>query len=178
MDNLVIENEKLIYYILRQYKLNEEDYYDLGMIGLVKASKSYTESKGKFSTYACECIKHEILKDIQLQKCKKRTATVVSLDDLINGTEDLLLIESIPADINIEEEIIKKEKIKRINQALLNLSPIEQKIIKENYGINTRKKSVRELTEKLNMSTEEINLIKRNAMKKMRKELRIWKIKY
>ncbi len=176
-EKLILENEGLIYYILNQYKLNKEEYYDLGMIGLVKASKTYTEEKGKFSTYACECIKHEVLKDLQSKRCQKRTGMVVSLDEEIIGT-DIPLLESIPAGIDIEADMIRNEKIKRIQEAIRKLTAEEQYIIKASYGIDGVKKSVRILTEELNMTTNEVNAIKRRATRRLRGELRVWKARY
>lgn len=70
-ERLIIENEALVYHVLKQMHLYSqlEDYYDVGMIGLCKAAKTFDNSKGsKFSTYACICIRNTILMDIRDQK--------------------------------------------------------------------------------------------------------------
>ena len=67
-NDLFIKYEKIIYYVLRKLNLyNERDtYYDIGLIGLVKAGNTYDSSKGfEFSTYAYSVIRSEILSYIR-----------------------------------------------------------------------------------------------------------------
>lgn len=174
MEDLILENEGLIYHILNQYKLNDDEYYDLGMIGLVKASKTYTEGKGKFSTYACECIKHEVLKDIQAKRCKKRTGIVVSLDEMLQDPE-IPLIDTIPADIDIEAEIINKDNLEAMLEAITKLAPKDEKIIRTLYGIRTTQKEPNELAKELNVTVKAIYYKRKSIIAKLRKEIGVWK---
>ena len=66
-NKLVLDNEKLVYLVIKDLKLwnSIEDYYDVGMIGLVKASNTWNINREtKFSTYAYNVIKNEILQEI------------------------------------------------------------------------------------------------------------------
>ena len=58
---LVEENHNLIYGFLNQYKLDDEDFYDLASIGLCKAAMKYdVDKKKKFSTLAYTCMNNEV----------------------------------------------------------------------------------------------------------------------
>ena len=61
-----------------------DDYYQTGMLGLMRAIESYDESKGVFSTYACICIKNSILTEYRtrftsFKEESKLIITVVSM---------------------------------------------------------------------------------------------------
>ena len=62
MDN-VLEYEKLIYKMISKYKnFDQEDLYQVGSIGIIKAYKKYREdSNAKFSTYAYKYVLGEII---------------------------------------------------------------------------------------------------------------------
>jgi RNA polymerase sporulation-specific sigma factor len=70
MDNLgdvIIENEGLIYKIIDKYRnyFELEDLYQVGVIGLIKASKTYNREYGtKFTSYAYPFILGEVIKYI------------------------------------------------------------------------------------------------------------------
>ena len=48
-NKLILENINLVYHILKKMGLYDklDEYYDIGIIGLVKASKKYDKSKVK-----------------------------------------------------------------------------------------------------------------------------------
>lgn len=57
------ENQKLVYFVIkRSYPtyIYNEDLHQIGRLGLWKACLSYSEDKGKFSTYGARLIKNEI----------------------------------------------------------------------------------------------------------------------
>ena len=63
-EKLILDNINLIYMVLKRYNLYNQldEYYDIGMIGLVKGANSFSEDKGyKVSTYLTSCITYEIL---------------------------------------------------------------------------------------------------------------------
>ena len=79
IDNLIIENQKLIYIAIKKlncvYK-NEDEFqafYDAGMDGLIKGAKTYDEPKGKPSTWLMPCIMNEIKHYFTISNAKKRT---------------------------------------------------------------------------------------------------------
>ena len=53
-EKLILDNINLIYMVLKKYNLYNQldEYYDIGMIGLVKGANTYSGDKGyKTSTY-------------------------------------------------------------------------------------------------------------------------------
>lgn len=180
-EKLVTDNINLIYFILKKmhlYKLTEE-YYDIGMIGLVKAAKKFDSSKGfTFNTYACRCIKIEILKFIREEKATKRKANhnTIPLSKIIYSTgerdAEITLEDKIPSNINIEEEIIKKEQLKELYRALTKLNKKELGIITYSYGLcGVNSLTQNELSEKYNVSQAQISRIIKKSINKLKKLL-------
>lgn len=78
-----------------------DDLYQTGVIGLIHAAASYEESKGKFSTYACTCIKNQILleyraklKDKEIlnfyfMQCEEDLELNIVEQDTVNKFEDI-----------------------------------------------------------------------------------------
>jgi RNA polymerase sigma-B factor len=63
LEEIIIENNDLVYYWARKFsKYNEplEDLVQVGYLGLIKAIQNYNSKKGKFSTNASFCIYGEI----------------------------------------------------------------------------------------------------------------------
>lgn len=72
-DRTIRENERLIYYIIRN-KLNrndlvyDEDIVQCGRIGIYKAWKSYDHTKAKWSTYMTTCVTNEIFMEFRRRR--------------------------------------------------------------------------------------------------------------
>lgn len=67
LGDIIIENEALIYKIINKYRnyFELEDLYQVGIIGLIRASKSYNSEYGtKFTSYAYPFILGEVIKYI------------------------------------------------------------------------------------------------------------------
>ena len=83
-NQLAEENLGLIYAVINKKfnfeNVTEEDkknYFEEGMIGLAIAINNYdTSVDSKFSSYAFTCIKNEICKYIDKQKCYKRKTEI------------------------------------------------------------------------------------------------------
>lgn len=61
-----LKNQELIHYTIHKYCTNQKNYddlYQVGAIELLRAIDNYDESKGKFSTYAINCIKHRVISE-------------------------------------------------------------------------------------------------------------------
>ena len=58
--SLVVDNHNLIYEFAKKKHLLIEEYYDILAIGLCKASQSYDNTKGEFSTIAFRCMDAEV----------------------------------------------------------------------------------------------------------------------
>lgn len=72
-EKLYLENELLVFHVLKSRfpdKLFDEDYQQVGRIGLWKACSSYNADISKFSTYACKCIHNEIVMEFRKNSTK------------------------------------------------------------------------------------------------------------
>lgn len=114
-DDLVTDNIKLVYFMfnkLRQTKAviyYREDLVSEGMLGLVKAAKSFDYEKGiKFATYATLCINNQML--MFLRKVNKFIYRELSLDEPVTkdseGNElclsDILPAKQVPQETAVE----------------------------------------------------------------------------
>ena len=71
---------KLVYHIVNRYYptyIHDEDIIQTGMLGLCKAAETWSEEKSEFSTWACKCIRNEILNEFRR---RKKHQGILSLD--------------------------------------------------------------------------------------------------
>ena len=139
-EKLVKHNMRLVAHIAQKYKMgNEQDeLIAVGSIGLLKAIKTYSESKGSsFSTYATRCIENEILMMI---RANKKYAQQVYLDDTImtdKDGNDVSLIDVLP-DLSetIEDKVHRQIAFDKVVQIIESkLSEREKRVIYMRYGI-------------------------------------------
>lgn len=80
VETLVKNNIGLVIYRSRKFRFNSlsdsEDFIQAGLIGLLKAARSYNPNLSAFSTYAGRCIDIEILQEIR--KNKERASSLQS----------------------------------------------------------------------------------------------------
>lgn len=110
----VEKNLKLAYHIVNTYFpafRGDEDIYQVAVIGLIKAARSYKSTEGKFSTWAGVCIQNEI--KMELRKRKKfysevsvETALAEDADGHQMTIEQLLIQEAYVDDRILADEII------------------------------------------------------------------------
>lgn len=89
----VLENEGLVYSIINKYHgyYDKDDLYQVGIIGLIDASKKFDSSMGvKFSTYAYKYILGEVTKYMRENVGLRVSREVLKLKQSINNTRDLL----------------------------------------------------------------------------------------
>lgn len=139
MDDLVIENKGLIYFVLNKMGLTYhlEEYYDIGEIGLIRASKTFDETKGnKFSGYASICIQYEISKYLSYKqrKCRKSGDNLISLDEVQD--DNYPLYETIDSGINLEEDILMQEKINLLNTIIEILEHKDRYMLKHYFELD------------------------------------------
>ena len=160
-EKLVLDNQRLITYTLSLLHIpyNEDDF-SVGQIGLVRASKTYDKSKGKFSTYAIQCIKTAIFNDR-----RKKQINTVSLETQI--CEDITLGDVIADNYIFEEKVILKEYVSSIMKIL---TPTERKYITNYFGLNgNRPCTFKEIAKKYNVSYQAVQSMTTRALQKMRK---------
>ena len=175
-EDLVIKNLNLIYKVLKDLKMLylQEEYFDIGVIGLVKAAKGYDDSKDiTFSTYAYTVIRNEILYNLKKTTSNKRKANynTISLNQVLasDGEKDFTLEDVIPSDTDIEEELIKKEELEQLYAALFKLNDKEFKVITYLYGLlGTTELTQKEIAKRFNISQTSIARYKNRAIHRLR----------
>lgn len=147
----VLDNEKLIYFVINRYfknvvkfdtKNTEEDYFQVGMIGLVKADKKYNSSAGKFSTFACSCIYNEICSFIKKEQRSNKEFTNCNISSNKLYYNDKLFEEFCS---NILSCLNNKER-KYIEQIIHGFS---KKEALEQLNITNKKEFIKKIKDKL-----------------------------
>lgn len=176
---LIKHNIKLVLYeVTNKFQFVEYDKKDLvsiGIIGLINAIMTFDTSKNlKFSTYAAKCIDNKILDFLKKIKKDNRCVSLYStVKTNLEKKEELQLINTIPSNIDIQEENINRE-IKEIVLELLDEVPEKNKeIIKMYFGFyNNQKYTQKEIAKKLNVSRQNISLIITKFLKQTRERLK------
>lgn len=178
-EQLIMDNHNLVYHILQKMNLYNQldEYYDIAVIGLIKAAKNYDETKQiNFSTFAGKCIRNEILLYLRQQQSNRLKANynTISLEKTVfeeNGNK-ILLIDKIPGNVNIEQELINNEKIIHLYKAISNLSDSERFIIEHSYGLNNKKiLRQKQLAEIIGQSQANVSRIIKKIFKKIKQEM-------
>jgi RNA polymerase sporulation-specific sigma factor len=163
------DNINLIYFVLKQLNIYNrngiDEYFDVGMLGLVKGLKTYTESKGAISTYLVNCIKNEISTEMRNQKAVKRNNGVKPISINTPTTDNLTIEDTIKSDFDMLEYEIKNERIKELGVAITTLKPVEKHVIIDIYFNN---KTQLEIAKELGFRQSYVSRIKTRAIKKLR----------
>lgn len=160
-DEIVVENLNLVYFIMKNLNLDfDEDVFQVGSLGLVKAARTYNDKKGiKFSTYASTCIRNEIL----MYKRKKYINTFsINEEKVFDNGSKVSYLDSIPSNIDVEKEVIFKIDIENF------LSNLDEK---EKFLLATfiMKCSQDEIAERLNISQSYVSRLRNRVLKKYKK---------
>lgn len=160
-DELIVQNINLVNYTIKKLRFSSiyDDCYEIGLIALINASKTYDENKGiKFNTYAVNCIKNEILKYIRLERCEKRKANYdkVSLDEPIYTDQvgnNITLFDVLSNGEDLEEKILKQEQINLLKTIIEILDPQDKFMIEHYFELWGNKKMTQvEIAKKLGLN--------------------------
>lgn len=166
-EKLVLDNINLIYAVLKKLKVYHkcDEYFDVGMIGLVKGARSFNKELGfSPSTYLYRCIYHEVI-----QEFRKKELPTVSLSIEVNEKNTL---EDIISDKNSTEDdyFLHVDNI-IIEEAINDLSEHEKIVIESTYGFSEKMLTQNELSRLLGVSQPHVSRIKAAALKKLKKKL-------
>jgi RNA polymerase sporulation-specific sigma factor len=124
LNNDVVKSyKKLIYSIIKEYcnEYNKEDLYQAGLLGLIKASKTYDKEKSnaKFSSFAYKSILGEVLKYLREDRNIRISRDIISDYKKIYKTKEYIY-QTYGKNISNKElsKIINIDE-KRINEVLL-----------------------------------------------------------
>lgn len=132
LNELIIQNELLIYSIINRYKdyFDIEDLYQTAVIGLINAYKNYKDDKQtKFSSYAYFYMKGEVKKYIRESNILKISKELIKLNTSIVKAKEVLYqrLNREPTDFELslfleidEQEIINAELATSLIESLDN----------------------------------------------------------
>lgn len=175
-NELIEHNLRLVIYIAKKFDssgLDMDDLISVGTIGLIKAVKSFDDSKKiKLATYASRCIENEIL--MQLRKTV-RTRGELSLDEPLNVDWEgnvLLLSDVLGTDSDtVGKDLENNEEKNVLLQCFENLSPREKQIVKMRFGLlGTARKTQKEIADIMGISQSYISRLEKKVMAKLKKD--------
>ena len=182
MDDLITDNLTLVHYICnkvyRKYSaLHEyEDIAGAGMIGLVKAAKSFKPELGyQFSTYACRVIEVSIMEYVRRVGAGGRKLPVKvwesgnskvycsSLNERVGGSDSDLTLGDL---IDDEQDFTSAN----VDEFISNIDPINQKICKMKLAGFTQRQIANEIGFSQGHISRRINNIRQKYMEYASKE--------
>lgn len=165
-DEIIVNNLNLIYRVMNDLHCNTndeeeaEDYYFAGLMGLIKASKTYDKTKSN-SKYLYICIKNEILRCF----IKNTTPKYYHLKHKELSDKYLNVFAS---EYNLEKEVLQKWEVERLLSKLKDKK--YKKFLIEYYGINTQELNTKEIAQKYGVSHQFVRDSILRALNKLRKE--------
>jgi RNA polymerase sigma factor (sigma-70 family) len=160
---LAEDNHGLIFYFLTKRDLPIDEFYGLAAIGLCKAAISYN-GKYKFSTFAYKCISNEVGHYLYLEKMQKRKPKQPPLyiDAVPNNDVKNSIACAIGGTMDVEEIVASNEAVKTISRHFDGRERIL--VSMKMSGHNER-----EISEKLKMTYQNVNLIKKKLRRKIKR---------
>lgn len=167
---LVEDNHNLIYLMIHKTNLDlndHTDWYGICALALCKAATQYNEIKGcKFSTFACICIKNEILMEMRHQK-RYFPSNIISLNTPIFNDDSEELINQI-VDNQSDKYVNNVEFMELFNKALNKMSENHKAIIVELIETPLSRQEIADLH---NTSKQNISVICHKFKKLLYKEI-------
>ncbi|MDO4996006.1 MAG: sigma-70 family RNA polymerase sigma factor [Bacilli bacterium] len=124
----VLEYENLVYSIVHKYghKYDEEDLYQVGMIGLIQAKNNFNSDLDvKFSTYAYYYILGEITKYIRESKSLKLSKDIIRLNKSINKATDIMIQKLGRNPTTLELSLFLDIEEDKINEVLIATQDVQ-----------------------------------------------------
>lgn len=183
-EQMILDNLSLIYHTIKKmhlkWKTEDEwqNYYENGLIGLIKGVKTYDSNKGyKISVYLIPCIENEIKHYLSNKNALVRqniNGRDISINEFLDN-EDYEEKLSILQDkrINVESEAIKNVQIDEIIDCL---NKMENKkdvvVIKLYYGLDGFPElNYSEIARLFKVSDNMIHLRAKRGIKNLKKEM-------
>ena len=154
---------------------DQDDLISIGTIGLIKSIDTYNiENGARFATYACTCVKNEILMYFRsIKKIQCETSIYDSIDIDKDGNP-LTYMELISCEDTIADDLdtkIKSDYARKIIES--KLTGREKEIIKMRYGLNNIKpKTQKEVSSVLGISRSYVSRIEKQALLKIQTYLK------
>lgn len=177
-DKLIHHNLRLVAHIVKKYyagSLEQDDLISIGTIGLIKAVKSFDNSKcARFATYAARCIENEVLMTL---RAGKKTQNNVSIQEPIECDKDgnSLTINDVVSDNSfIDEDYESKEEREKLYAVVAELCGRERQIIILRYGLsNIKPLTQQEVADILKISRSYVSRIEKKALERLHEMLSV-----
>lgn len=120
-EQMILSNHGIVFSVMKNLSipLTDEDMFQTGIIGLLKAINTFDTSKGyQFSTYAFPIVRNELL--MAFRKSKRSVVAAFSLDDNVdtgNG-ESVPYAEMIADGKDYEENVVNSMLAQQIFESL------------------------------------------------------------
>lgn len=155
-EQMILANYGIVFSVMQNLSIpvDDEDMFQTGIIGLLKAINTFDFSKGyKFSTYAFPIVRNELL--ISFRKSKKSVRAAFSLDDNVDiGNGESVPYAELMADGRDHEKDVINSML--VQQIFEELSPRERRIF---IMFFVEGKTQREISEALGISQSYISRI-------------------
>lgn len=188
LDELLESNRGIINKLANKYmratdKLEFDDLFNSGVIGLIEAAKRYdfnNEKKAKFITYAIHyinrcinsCVNGHSSKDIENNKFYNSTISLnVPVGEDEGNTELLNTVKDIDYSYeDIEYKIYLKQLRNGIEQTMMdNLTLQQRELLKFRYGWNTKPMTLQEIGDIFNVTRSKVRQWESQALRDLRK---------
>lgn len=167
-EKLILENQKIIYYMINKLDVSKNDYEDLvsvSQIGLIKAAITYNDTLNiKFVTYASNCIKNEIYMYLRKERFYKKTISLYQSNNDID--DDLELIDILYVSEDAIEEIEKREDFENTINIILNCLNSKERYITL-YSISGMNQN--SIAKTMSYTQAYVSIILHKAIKKIKK---------
>jgi len=179
---LINHNLRLVAFIITKFfsntKLEFDDLFSIGTLGLIKGVDSYSPEKNiKLATYVTVCIKNEILMNIR-KNSKYSGNVVASLDAEVGyeGNKNLCLGEIVADKKDLiaeaDEKMDRKIYMSHVNKTLNKMNEKHRKVFEQYWGINGEEKLKQsDIGEKNKMSQSYVSRVKDKVFKEVQKEM-------
>lgn len=158
---MVENNHNLIYKVIKDCKMEIDEYYDLAAIGLCKAALNYDETKGIFSTYAYTIIKQQLTNYLQGLSRQKRSLCFAVSDRIEAGNgEEISVFDMMQNEENFEDLVLRNEYVYSI---IYNVNDREKEICK----MLMEDKNQTQIGKELGISRQRVDQIIRNMREKL-----------
>ena len=175
-DILIERNLRLVAHIVKKYMSTCRDMDELiaiGIVGLVKAVKTYDGTKGsRLGTYAARCIDNELL---MLLRTERKLNREISLYEPI-GTDkegnEISFIDVVEDTVDdVLDQMMLDERIRKMYVAISEvLTTREREIIYKRYGLfGCKEVTQREIGRRFGISRSYVSRIEKRALMKLRK---------
>lgn len=165
-EQMILSNHGIVFSVMKNLSipLTDEDMFQTGIIGLLKAINTFDASKGyQFSTYAFPIVRNELL--MAFRKSKRSVVAAFSLDDNadIGNGESVPYAEMIADGKDYEENVVNSMFAQQIFERLES----REKHIFTMFFVESRTQS--EISKALGISQSYVSRIISSMVKMKRK---------